>query len=453
MSSHDDNTDDKLRRRIARLEDRIDDLEEQLDEIGDDDTGSTAGSKERRPLVEKLNAGTDGSVGTDDEQDTNSDSDDDWIRPENWVDKIGVALLLVGLAFLYRWSVEHGLVTPVVRVGFGLAIGTGLGIAGWQVRDSRHRLSQILLGAASVAYYIALFSAHHFYDLIPYSVAFGAMTGVVAATFIIANNERDPALAVVAAIGGFATPLLLSSDGNIPGLMTYNAILVLGMTAIYLVHGWRIILGIVALGAWAFVGYASSAIWFAEFGELLFVNQEQPLDEIEGHEQLYTQASLLITWFCIGVVPTVRLWLRFDPQRDADEDDEQSYQVNTALLLAGASAVAGFAFTMMIWDNPAWLWTGLSVIVVAAAAAVAYRFDGDLPAKLISGYRLLATAFAVVAFAELAPDGHFITAIAALAVAVHYLAARFEDRLFAVGGHALLAPIAVYLADTAIMAG
>ena len=53
---------------------------------------------------------------------------------EYWLNKIGIGLLLLGVAFLFKYSIDQGWITPAVRVGFGLAIGiilpAGPGFAG-----------------------------------------------------------------------------------------------------------------------------------------------------------------------------------------------------------------------------------------------------------------------------------------------------------------------------------
>lgn len=45
---------------------------------------------------------------------------------EWWLNKIGIGLLLFGLAFLFKFSIDQGWLSPPVRVGFGLALGVGL---------------------------------------------------------------------------------------------------------------------------------------------------------------------------------------------------------------------------------------------------------------------------------------------------------------------------------------
>ena len=42
---------------------------------------------------------------------------------EYWLNKIGIGLVLFGVAFLFKFSVDQGWLTPLVRLGFGVALG------------------------------------------------------------------------------------------------------------------------------------------------------------------------------------------------------------------------------------------------------------------------------------------------------------------------------------------
>ena len=77
-----------------------------------------------------------------------------------WVARAGIALLALGLAFLYRFAVQRGLITPPMRVAFGLLLGTvsgdrlrrgaaGLVLAGLWAADVS-TASALLLGSATL---------------------------------------------------------------------------------------------------------------------------------------------------------------------------------------------------------------------------------------------------------------------------------------------------------------
>ncbi len=73
----------------------------------------------------------------------------DLIRDEEfWLNRIGIGLLLLGVAFLFKYSVDQGWLTPPVRVWFGFLLGCLLLVTGLRVQGPRRPLSQVLLGGS-----------------------------------------------------------------------------------------------------------------------------------------------------------------------------------------------------------------------------------------------------------------------------------------------------------------
>ena len=87
----------------------------------------------------------------------------------------------------------------------------------------------MLAGGGIVILYVAVYTAVEFYDLISPAVAFAAMVAVTVVAVWRADRERAQGLALLAMIGGFATPFLVGGDDAAPHvLFAYDAILVLG---------------------------------------------------------------------------------------------------------------------------------------------------------------------------------------------------------------------------------
>ncbi|MEO1076506.1 MAG: DUF2339 domain-containing protein, partial [Bacteroidota bacterium] len=194
-------------------------------------------------------------------------------RSEDWLNRLGIALLLIGLAFLFRYSIEQGWVGPLVRVGFGVALGVGLIGLGLRLRPKRLRYGQALMGGGLAVLYTTLFAAFQLYDLLSYPVAFGAMLGVTALGFVLAHRCGDVLAAVVATQGGLSTPFLLhTGSGDIAALVGYTAILLTCAFALYALRGWRTLLVTAIVGGWLVLG-----IGRAELIDL-FVTQPRGFD-------------------------------------------------------------------------------------------------------------------------------------------------------------------------------
>ncbi|MDZ7691600.1 MAG: DUF2339 domain-containing protein [Balneolaceae bacterium] len=68
---------------------------------------------------------------------------------QNWLNWLGIGLLLLGVMFLFKYSIDQGWLIPPVRSAFGVAIGCGL-LAGGFAIEKENILRQILLGAESL---------------------------------------------------------------------------------------------------------------------------------------------------------------------------------------------------------------------------------------------------------------------------------------------------------------
>jgi hypothetical protein len=106
------------------------------------------------------------------------------------LNKLGIGLLLFGVALLYLLSVERGWIGPPVRVGFGLAVGAALLVMGLRVYENRRTFAQVLLGGGIGAFYITGFAAFQLYALIPYVVAFTFMVAVTLLAFFLSLSGR-----------------------------------------------------------------------------------------------------------------------------------------------------------------------------------------------------------------------------------------------------------------------
>lgn len=194
---------------------------------------------------------------------------------------VGAVALLLGVGFFVKYAFDNEWVTETARVVLGGVAGLVLVTAGWQfVRRGYPQYGQILAGTGIVALYIATFAAISFYGLISQGAAFGLMVLITAASALMADRLASHGLAVVALLGGFATPFLVGgSDDAQVTLLTYDAILVAG--AIYLARrrGWpyltlfAYVLTAGTFFAWADADYApakyvTTQVFLVVFGAL-----------------------------------------------------------------------------------------------------------------------------------------------------------------------------------------
>lgn len=127
----------------------------------------------------------------------------------------GIAILVMGIAFLVGYAIQHSWLGPGARVVLGfLAGGLLVGIGHFVGRrDEKYTLfARVLTGGGSALFYFTVFAAYAFYHLIG-SVAAG--TGLFAsalAVFGLAIAYRAQSVAVLGVLGAFITPLLIGGD-------------------------------------------------------------------------------------------------------------------------------------------------------------------------------------------------------------------------------------------------
>jgi uncharacterized membrane protein len=163
-----------------------------------------------------------------------------WLFGGNTIVKAGVGILFIGLAFLAKYASEHVQVPVEFRLAGIGGVALVLLVLGWRLRTKRAQYAQVLQGGAIAMLYLTLFAAFKFYNVLAVGPAFALMVVVAALAAALAVLQDARALAVIGALGGFATPLLVSSgSGNYVALFSYYFVLDLGIAAVAWHKTWR----------------------------------------------------------------------------------------------------------------------------------------------------------------------------------------------------------------------
>lgn len=173
---------------------------------------------------------------------------------------IGAISLICAAFFLVKYSIESGWLNPVVRVGLGVAFGSGLVVAGqWVIRHTGianyERIAQGLVGAGLVSLYVSLYAAVSLYGLLPPLIGFGAMTAVTALAVILSLRHGQP-IAAFGLLGGLLTPALVGSpEPSAMILFAYLFLLFGGMLFILARKGWWTLAAMALVGVFLWTGF------------------------------------------------------------------------------------------------------------------------------------------------------------------------------------------------------
>jgi uncharacterized membrane protein len=134
-------------------------------------------------------------------------------------------MVFLGLFVKYAW--ENDWVGPAGRVLAGFAFGLGLLAAGIRIIRREYRpLGQGLAAAGLAGLYTSAFGAHAFYGLVPREVSGLVMVAVTASAVLLALRLDTRLLALLAWIGAYLTPVLLSTgEDRALALFLYLAVL------------------------------------------------------------------------------------------------------------------------------------------------------------------------------------------------------------------------------------
>jgi uncharacterized membrane protein len=186
-----------------------------------------------------------------------------------WFNWIGIIAVIIGVAFFLKFAFDKQWIGPGPRVILSAIAGVSLLYVGDRLRKrGLTAYAYVLSGGGILILYLADFAAYNFYNLIGQPLAFGLMAIVTTIAVLLAVRWNALAVAILGLIGGFSTPLLLSTGvDNEIGLFTYIALLDAGVLAVAYFKRWRSLdflsfAGTVAITlGWAFKFFAPQKVW------------------------------------------------------------------------------------------------------------------------------------------------------------------------------------------------
>jgi uncharacterized membrane protein len=146
---------------------------------------------------------------------------------------IGGLALFLGVAFFVKYSFEHNLISPELRVAIGFVVGLALVVGGLALKRKENAVTaQTLCATGILILYAVTFACRSFYHFAFFGLVptFLLMTLITAVAFLLAVRLDAIMVAILGMAGGFLTPILLSTRQDNPfGLFGYIALLDIGL--------------------------------------------------------------------------------------------------------------------------------------------------------------------------------------------------------------------------------
>ena len=160
---------------------------------------------------------------------------------QRWLGWIAVFLILFGAAFFLKYAFENRWIGELGRVIIGISAGLGFAWAGWRRHLAGWRyFSRVLTAGGVILIYLSIYASFGFYRLVDQRVAFAFLVLVVVQAHLVATAYNSRAIALVAQIGGFLVPILLSTGRDqYVVLFCYISVLNIGVVILSIVRAWR----------------------------------------------------------------------------------------------------------------------------------------------------------------------------------------------------------------------
>lgn len=169
-----------------------------------------------------------------------------------WLNWVGIVMVVLGIAFFLKYAYDNAWIGPQGRLALGTLFGViALGLGERFRRKEWHILFQVLTGGGLAAFYLCVYFSFQVYHLSDQTISMILAILVTGLAVVMAVAHDALSVAVLALVGGFLSPVLLSTGTNHPyALFTYIAILnLVAMGAAYF-RRWR------ALDLLCFIGTA-----------------------------------------------------------------------------------------------------------------------------------------------------------------------------------------------------
>ncbi|MDQ3191047.1 MAG: DUF2339 domain-containing protein [Bacteroidota bacterium] len=161
---------------------------------------------------------------------------------ENLANKIGIAILVLGIGYFVKYAIDQEWINEIGRVFIGIICGGILIAIAHKLRKSFTAFSSVLVGGGIAILYFTIAIAFQEYGLLNQMASFFIMVLITCFAVVLSIGYNRQELAVLAIIGGLASPFMLTTgEGNYIVLFSYVLLLNLGMLILAYFKKWNIV--------------------------------------------------------------------------------------------------------------------------------------------------------------------------------------------------------------------
>ncbi|MEZ7891138.1 MAG: DUF2339 domain-containing protein [Candidatus Wallbacteria bacterium] len=164
---------------------------------------------------------------------------------QKWLLVAGIVIVLFGVGYFLKYSFDQNWIGPAGQVALAYLLGAAFLVSGSKLKNYGYdNYGLYLIGGGIATLYFAAFAGFALYtpQLIDQYLSFIIMIVVTLLAGVLAVHHDTKGLAVIGIIGGFLTPILLSTGkDNVYGLMTYMSLLNIGIFCLSFYKKWDLL--------------------------------------------------------------------------------------------------------------------------------------------------------------------------------------------------------------------
>ena len=174
----------------------------------------------------------------------------EFIMASNWLIRFGMLVLVLGLGFFVKYSIDQGWLSPQIRILGTTLVGLAMYFGGLRLwHTTLNLLGQALIAGSTCVLYFSAYGASRLYSLIPQEWGLAWCCAVTLALVLTAIRRESRLIAVLGMLGAYLTPYFFPFfRENFVFLAVYLSFPTLGILWMRRAHSW-------SLPAWiAFAG-------------------------------------------------------------------------------------------------------------------------------------------------------------------------------------------------------
>ncbi len=190
---------------------------------------------------------------------------------------VGIIVLVIGLSIGVKYAIDRQLISEASRIALAYAAGVILYILSWKLKKKYQLFSAILFSGAMASLYFTTYAAFVYYGFFSLGITFLLMICFTIYTIFESIIYNKQEIAVLAMVGAYGIPFLISANtGRADLFFSYIILINAGVVYLSFKKKWRLMSRLALLISWTLFilwgsfRYGPKDFWSGFLSSLIF---------------------------------------------------------------------------------------------------------------------------------------------------------------------------------------